>query len=91
MKNTKILVYIAAVLAMLFWGYSFVWYKIAYLYYKPITVVFLRLIISSLLLMAYIKLSGKVERIEKKDLLLFILMAFCEPFCYFLGESFGMF
>jgi len=90
MKNTKFLVYAAAILTMLFWGYSFVWYKIAYLFYKPITVVFFRVIISSLLLFIFIKITGRGEKIVKKDYLKLMLLAFCEPFCYFLGEGFGM-
>ena len=90
MKIDKIWVYIAAVLATLFWGFSFVWFKQAFLFYKPITVVFLRLIVASILLNIYIKISGKTQRIARQDFKLFLLLAFFEPFCYFLGESFGL-
>lgn len=90
MKIDKIWIYIAAVLATLFWGFSFVWFKQAFLFYKPITVVFLRLIVASILLNIYIKISGKKQRIARQDFKLFLLLAFFEPFCYFLGESFGL-
>lgn len=90
MKIDKIWVYTAAILATLFWGFSFVWFKQAFLVYKPITVVFLRLIVATILLNIYIKISGKTQIIAKQDFKLFLLLAFFEPFCYFLGESFGL-
>jgi len=90
MKIDKVWVYTAATLAALFWGFSFVWFKQAFLVYKPITIVFLRLVIASVLLNIYIKVAGKKQKIDKKDYKLFLLLAFFEPFCYFLGESFGL-
>ena len=80
----------AAVLATLFWGFSYVWFKQAFLVYKPITIVFLRLIAASILLSIYIKISGKKQKIARQDYKWFLLIAFFEPFCYFLGESFGL-
>ncbi len=90
MKKDKIWIYMAAVLATLFWSFSFVWFKQAFLFYKPITVVFLRLIVASVLLNIYIKISGKKQNIARQDYKWFLLLAFFEPFCYFLGESFGL-
>ena len=90
MKIDKIWVYTAATLAALFWGFSFVWFKQAFLVYRPITIVFLRLVIASILLNIFIKISGKTQSVTRKDLKLFMLLAFFEPFCYFLGESFGL-
>ena len=90
MKIDKIWIYIAAILATLFWGFSFVWFKQAFLVYKPITVVFLRLVIASLFLSIYIKITDKTQSIARKDFKSFLLLAFFEPFCYFLGESFGL-
>ena len=90
MKKDKILIYMTAVLATLFWSFSFVWFKQAFLVYKPITVVFLRLVAATILLNIYIKISGKKQIIDRKDFKLFLLLAFFEPFCYFLGESFGL-
>ncbi len=90
MKIDKIWVYIAAILATFFWGFSFVWFKQAFLFYRPITVVFLRLVIASILLSIYIKITGKTQSIARKDFKSFLLLAFFEPFCYFMGESFGL-
>ncbi len=90
MKIGNIWVYIAAILATLFWGFSFVWFKQAFFVYKPITVVFLRLVVASLFLSSYIKITNKTQSITKKDYKSFLLLALFEPFCYFLGESFGL-
>jgi len=81
-------VYFLALLAMLFWGASFVWYKQAVIFYGPLTIVFFRLLISTLLLLLT---THKVKSdIHKGDGKLFILLGLFEPFFYFLGESFGL-
>lgn len=82
--------YIAVVLAMFFWSLSFVWYKEAYLYYRPITLLVGRLIISSIFLLVFSALARKLVRIEKTDIKYFLLLAFFEPFLYFIGESYGL-
>ena len=92
-KNTGLLplgvVYILALFAMLFWGFSFVWVKIAYAVYHPLEVVFIRLLIAAILL-TIVSLFMVKEKIQKKDYKIIFLLAFFEPFCYFIGESFGM-
>ena len=90
MKKEKILIYIAAVLATLLWGFSFVWFKQALLFYNPITIIFLRLIIATIVLNSYIRIVGKPQKISPKDYKMFLLIAFFQPLCYFLGESFGL-
>ncbi|MDD5092399.1 MAG: DMT family transporter [Candidatus Wallbacteria bacterium] len=84
------LMYFLTVLCMLFWGLSFVWVKIVYRYYHPFTVVFLRLFFSSILIFALERLFRSVEKVERKDLPWLLLLAFFEPFLYFLGESLGI-
>jgi drug/metabolite transporter (DMT)-like permease len=75
---------------MLFWGLSFVWFKIVIKYYEPVTIIFLRLLISGSLLMLFLIITGKFERIHRKDVKWFFALAFTQPLCYFLGESFGL-
>ncbi len=89
-KNPGILNYGAAILAMLFWSFSFIWFKIAYLAYQPITVVIIRLIISAGLIFIIAAFLKRLQRPSKKDFLLMVLMSFFEPFIYFLGESYGL-
>ncbi|MDZ4181388.1 MAG: DMT family transporter, partial [Candidatus Cloacimonadaceae bacterium] len=82
--------YVKAALAMLFWAVTFVWIKVALVTYRPIEIVFLRLVLASLLLFTVMLLSGHWQKINRKDLLHMMLVAFCEPFLYFLGEANGM-
>lgn len=72
------------------WGLSFVWYKQALINFKPITLVLLRLIISFPLLISALALLKKLKKIRLKDFYWFMLLAFFEPFLYFMGESIGM-
>lgn len=75
---------------MLFWGLSFVWFKIVVKWYDPITIIFLRLIISGSLMVLFMLLTRSLQTIRRKDLKYFLLLSFSQPFCYFLGESFGL-
>lgn len=90
MRNTKLWTYTSIIMAMIFWSLSFIWYKIVYQFYQPITVVFLRLFISSIFLFLITVSLNKIRRIKKKDFKLFIILAFFSPFLYFIGESFGV-
>jgi len=78
------------ILAMLFWGFSFVWSKILLEYYKPITIVFLRLLISSLFLLSVGYLFKKLKPIAKQDRNKLLLLSFFQPFLYFIGETIGL-
>ena len=117
----------AIVVSMVFWSLTFVWYKVVYLYLGPITTIFLRLIISSVILFSFglaavkvidrskqkspkptvgvkkfyhsiVGFLGKaldrtelyIQKVNRKDWGGIILLAFFEPFMYFMGESFGM-
>jgi drug/metabolite transporter (DMT)-like permease len=75
---------------MLFWGMSFVWTKIVFEFYGPITTVLLRLVISSVILFIVLKLIGLLQPISQKHFKLFMLSALFEPLLYFLGENFGL-
>ncbi len=77
-------------LAMIFWAFSFVWVKQAYISFNPSTVVLFRLILSAILLFVILKLLKKLNPLHRKDLKWFFLLAFFEPFMYFVGESFGL-
>lgn len=86
----RIRIYGAVILAMIFWSFSFIWFKMANEYYRPLTIVFFRLLIAVVLLSGYLAITHKFERIRKEDRRLFFLLAVFEPFIYFLGESFGL-
>ncbi len=82
--------YGAVILAMIFWSVSFIWFKMANEVYRPVTIVFTRLVISVSLLSVYLFFTKNFVKIKKEDRKLFILLAVFEPFFYFLGESFGL-
>ncbi|MCX7986922.1 MAG: DMT family transporter [Bacteroidales bacterium] len=88
-RQQTLIVYISLLLSMLCWAMSFIWYKGAYAYFGPITTIFLRLLISSLLLIVF---TFTIIRpvIKLHHLKLFFAAALFEPFLYFLGESYGM-
>ncbi|HNX01669.1 MAG TPA: DMT family transporter [Candidatus Cloacimonadota bacterium] len=78
------------IFASLCWGLSFIWYKTAYTGFGPLSVVVLRLTITTILLGIVAVASGSRINIARKDWKYFLLLALFEPFAYFLGESFGM-
>lgn len=82
--------YAALVLAMIFWSFSFVWFKIANRSYEPIAIVFIRLCIAIVFLSAFLLVTKRFKRVRKADRKYFLLLAIFEPFLYFLGESFGL-
>ncbi len=69
---------------------SFIWSTIALKVYEPITIIFFRLVLSSIILYSFIRISGTYERIHKEDRKWFFFLALAEPFFYFLGENFGL-
>jgi drug/metabolite transporter (DMT)-like permease len=75
---------------MLFWGLSFIWSSRLLNYYQPVTIIFIRLILSSLLLFTFIQLLGMRQKIARSDIKLIFLSALFNPFLYFLGENYGL-
>jgi len=88
--NKNFRTYGAVILAMIFWSFSFIWFKIANETFRPVTIVFIRLVISVTILSIYLFVTGKFVRIKKEDRRLFLMLAVFEPFFYFLGEGFGL-
>ena len=83
--------YVAAVLAILFWGLSFIWSGrlvgkgIPVEYFLPV-----RIVLAAVLLLGYNLLRGYSLKIRRRDLLTFLLLAACEPFIYFFCETYGI-
>ncbi len=82
--------YGAVVLAMIFWAFSFIWFKIANETFRPLTIVFLRLVLAIIILTLFLVLTKNFQKIRRSDRKLFLLLALFEPFLYFLGESYGL-
>ena len=75
---------------MIFWSFSFIWFKIANKTFHPITIIFIRLLFSVILMTTYLVITRNYMKIKKTDRKLFLMLALFEPFFYFLGESFGL-
>ena len=89
-KQNPLRLYLSVIMAMLFFSLSFVWFKVANASYGPLTIVLFRLIISALLLYPYARIAKRLVLPDKKDFGYLLLLAFCEPFLYFMGESYGL-
>lgn len=90
--NKDILIgYMAICLYACLSGISFAWTKRLLVAGLPVfTLVLIRLVIGAAFLLSVLKLSGKLEKIQRKDLFYFICLAMGEPVIYFIGEDFGM-
>ncbi|MCF8332374.1 MAG: DMT family transporter [Bacteroidales bacterium] len=90
LSKNNITIYLYALGAMLFWGFSFVWTKIVLDYMNPVSIIFFRLIVSSFLLYGFISLFKRKQPIHRHDIKWFFLSALFEPFLYFIGENYGV-
>jgi drug/metabolite transporter (DMT)-like permease len=75
---------------MIFWSFSFIWFKVANKTFHPITIVFIRLLFSVIIMTTFLLITRNYMKIKKTDRKLFMMLALFEPFFYFLGESFGL-
>lgn len=90
MQRNIYLVYLLTILAISFWGISYVWMKVVFEYYSPSATMFFRLVLSSVLLYSLLGLFGKKEKIRREDYVSFFWLSLFSPFFYFIGESFGL-
>lgn len=86
----RIKVFAALTATMLFWAFSFVWTKVAFTVWTPISTIWLRLVLSSLFIFGYLALTKRLEPLRKKDLKWLMALSFFQPFLYFMGESNGL-
>lgn len=90
MSKSKSGVYVAVIMAMIFWGFTFVAFKFAIQSFRPISIITYRLAVSIFFLFGFALLFKRLNRIKRKDQKWFFLLALVEPFFYFLGEAYGL-
>ncbi len=90
MKKIRLPVHFYAFTAMVFWGLSFIWSSYLLQFYEPVTIIFIRLILSASILFLILRVFYPAERIARKDFKLILLSALFNPFLYFLGENYGL-
>lgn len=90
MKEKSYIVHLAGVVAMVFWGMSFVWSTQVYQSLNPTATIFLRLAVATVFFTIILFAFRQNERIRKEHLKLFALAALFEPFLYFIFEGYGL-
>ena len=91
MKQQKTVIYIASTFAILLWGMSYLWTD--QLIGKGIPIfyfVFVRILLAGIILFLFNTASSRIKRIQRRDLPKFLMLSFCEPFIYFICETFGL-
>ncbi len=90
------LVYVQLLLAMLFFGLSFVFTSVALQQIPPVSLIVFRLIVSILCLSGIgavprlRRVTGRLRVPARSDMPVFFLIALFQPFLYFLGENTGL-
>ena len=90
MKDRTYLVHLAGIVAMIFWGMSFVWSTQVYQSLNPTATIFLRLVVATIFFTAILFAFRLNEKVKKEHLGLFALAAMFEPFLYFIFEGYGL-
>jgi len=90
MKDKNYIVHLAGIVAMIFWGMSFVWSTQVYENLNPTATIFLRLVVATIFFTAILFTFRLNEKVNKKHLKLFALAAMFEPFLYFIFEGYGL-
>lgn len=86
MKNRYLLGIICACFATLIWSSSFIALKIALTSMNPMSIIFLRMVLASMLFLFFYK-KFRGLHVDKEDLKYIIFMVVCEPGLYFIFET----
>ena len=87
----KLLVYILSVVSIVLWGMSYIWSNQLIQWGIPVVyIVCIRSLVAGLVLMLFNFIVGNSIRIHKGDLPKFLMLALCEPFIYFVCETYGI-
>ena len=90
-QPSKTLIYIASMFAIILWGMSYIWTDKLIGQGIPIFYfVFVRIFMAGIILFLFNTAYARIKRIQRRDLGKFLLLAFFEPFIYFICETFGL-
>ena len=92
MKQRNGLSYFFLVLAVSFWGLSFIFSKSLLAHVTPIALIFFRIIIASVLLgvCCWLFFPQSLREITRKEWLNLLALSFFEPFLYFIFETYSL-
>ncbi len=88
MKHWK--AYAAIIIAMIIWSSSGIATKEALKGFAPLTLVTIRFTIAVVLMLILGLAGGKLQKIEKRHIPMFLAAGFVQPFLYYVCESYGM-
>lgn len=90
-NHNRLITYIASICAIVLWGMSYIWTdKLISLGINIYYFVFVRIFLAGIILFLFNAAYTRIKRITRKDLGKFMLLAFFEPFIYFICETFGL-
>lgn len=90
-QPNKVLIYIASTFAITLWGMSYIWTDQLIAQNIPIFYfVFVRILMAGIVLFLFNTAYARIKRIQRRDLPKFLLLAFFEPFIYFICETYGL-
>ncbi len=90
-QPSKVLTYIASMFAITLWGMSYIWTDKLISQNIPIFYfVFVRIFLAGIILFLFNTAYTRIKRIQRQDWPKFLLLAFFEPFIYFICETFGL-
>ena len=90
-QPSKPLVYISSTVAIILWGMSYIWTdKLISMQIPVFYFVFVRILLAGVILFLFNTAYGRIKRIQKRDLPKFLMLALCEPFIYFIFETYGL-
>lgn len=90
-EPSKLLIYIASVFAITLWGMSYIWTdKLIALGIPIFYFVFVRIFLAGIILFLFNTAYARIKRIQRQDMGKFLLLAFFEPFIYFICETYGL-
>jgi drug/metabolite transporter (DMT)-like permease len=89
--RSKFPLYISIITATILWGFSFIWTNDLIAMGVPIFIfIFLRMLLSGVIMLAFSTITRTLQKVASKDIKWMFLLAFFEPFVYFIGESYGL-
>ena len=90
-QPSKLLTYIASTFAITLWGMSYIWTdQLIALGIPVFYFVFVRILLAGVVLFLFNTAYTRIKRIQRQDLPKFLLLAFFEPFIYFICETYGL-
>lgn len=90
-EKSKAVIYAYSALAVILWGLSYIWSNRLIQQNIPVEYfVFVRALFAGGLLLVLNLAMGVDVRLHRKDLPKFLVLALCEPFIYFICETYGI-